>query len=333
MTEGEVTLDGRVGSLLEVGTGFNQELTGKENIFLNGAILGMTRSEIRQQFDAIVEFAGVDRFLDTPVKHYSSGMYVRLAFAVAAHLNSEVLIVDEVLAVGDQEFQRKCLGKMRDVASDGRTVLLVSHNMAAVTSLCSRAVVLREGRVAYAGDIDRAVAEYSSREGTALVGDLQGRRDRQGSGEIRCTQIALRDGGRQLTRSVHANVPFEIVVSYDAKTNLREVNVSVDLEMMDGTRLVTLYSGFRNESFPVTAGRGSFSCHVAGLPIRPDTYSLNVYIGANHGMFDFVERAMSFEIAPSDVFGTGRLPERSHGPMLGNYHWTAGDRALAHETI
>src|SRR5438128_4383311 len=146
MSEGAIDLYGRVGSLLEVGTGFHQELTGRENVFLNGAILGMTRNEIRKQFDAIVAFAGVERFLDTPVKHYSSGMYVRLAFAVAAHLKSEILIVDEVLAVGDQEFQRKCLGKMRDVASDGRTVVLVSHNMAAVTSLCSRAVVLRAGR-------------------------------------------------------------------------------------------------------------------------------------------------------------------------------------------
>src|SRR5438477_9883321 len=179
-TTGEIDLYGRVGSLLEVGTGFHSELTGRENIFLNGAILGMSRGEIRKQFDAIVDFAGVEKFLDTPVKHYSSGMYMRLAFAVAAHLKSEILIVDEVLAVGDQEFQRKCLGKMRDVASDGRTVVLVSHNMAAVTSLCSRAVVLRAGRVAYAGGIDHAVAEYSSREGTTLIGDVRQRRDRQG---------------------------------------------------------------------------------------------------------------------------------------------------------
>jgi lipopolysaccharide transport system ATP-binding protein len=333
MTDGEVVLDGRVGSLLEVGTGFNQELTGRENIFLNGAILGMTRAEIRREFDAIVEFAGVERFLDTPVKHYSSGMYVRLAFAVAAHLKSEILIVDEVLAVGDQEFQRKCLGKMRDVASDGRTVVLVSHNMAAVTSLCSRAVVLRAGRVAFAGDVDRAVAEYSSREGTTLIGDVRMRRDRKGSGEIRCTRVAMRDRVGQLTRSVRANVPFEIVVSYDALIDVRDVALSIDVELLDGTRLVTLYSGFRNEAFPVHAGAGAFSCHVAGLPIRPDTYSINVFIGSRHGIMDFVERAMTFEIAPSDVFGTGRLPERSHGPLLGDYRWTVAERDLVHETV
>jgi len=333
MTEGEVVLDGRVGSLLEVGTGFNQELTGRENIFLNGAILGMRRAEIRQQFDAIVEFAGVERFLDTPVKHYSSGMYMRLAFAVAAHLKSEILIVDEVLAVGDQDFQRKCLGKMRDVAGDGRTVVLVSHNMAAITTLCTHAVVLRAGRVRYAGDIDHAVAEYASREGASLVGDVQNRRDRRGGGEIRCTKIALRGARGELTRSVRANQPFEVVVNYEAKQDVRDVALSLDVELLDGTRLVTLYSAFRNEAFPVTAGAGSFSCHVAGLPLRPDTYSLNVFIGARHAVFDYLDRAMTFEVSPTDVFGTGRMPERSQGPLVGDFHWTVSERALAHEII
>ena len=249
-------LYGRVGSLLEVGTGFNQELTGRENIFLNGAILGMTRAEIRQQFDAIVEFAGVERFLDTPVKHYSSGMYVRLAFAVAAHLQSEILIVDEVLAVGDQEFQRKCLGKMRDVATDGRTVVLVSHNMAAITSLVHARRRVERRPATYAGDVDDAVAEYSSREGAALVGDVQNRRDRRGGGEIRCTKIALRDARGELTRSVRANQPFEVVVNYEAKLDVRDVALSLDVELLDGTRLSrsTAHSAtrpFRSPQAPV----------------------------------------------------------------------------------
>jgi lipopolysaccharide transport system ATP-binding protein len=324
MTEGEVELNGRVGSLLEVGTGFNQELTGRENIFLNGAILGMTRTEIRDQFDAIVEFAGIDRFLDTAVKHYSSGMYVRLAFAVAAHLRSEILIVDEVLAVGDQEFQRKCLGKMRDVATGGRTVLLVSHNMTAVSSLCTRAVVLRAGRMVYEGGVDGAVQSYSSREGTVLVGDLRGRRDRHGSGEIRCTSLAIRADG-ELTRAVRPGEPFDVVASYEAKTGLRDVGVSIDVELLDGTRIATLYSAFRNETFPVSPGQGAFSCHVAGLPLRPDTYSLNVFIGGHQAMYDFVERAMSFEVAPVDVFGTGRLPDRSQGPLIADYQWRVSE--------
>src|SRR5579875_1940513 len=159
-TSGRAELYGRVGSLLEVGTGFHAELTGRENVFLNGAILGMSRSEIRRQCDAIVDFAGVEQFLGTPVKRYSSGMYVRLAFAVAAHLRTEIMIVDEVLAVGDAEFQQKCLGKMKDVASGGRTVLFVSHNMQAVSRLCSRAVCLRRGEVIYDGEVAGAIEHY-----------------------------------------------------------------------------------------------------------------------------------------------------------------------------
>ena len=165
-TNGEIDIYGRVGSLLEVGTGFHPELTGRENIFLNGAILGMTKAEIRRQFDAIVDFAGAEQFLDTPVKRYSSGMYVRLAFAVAAHLESEILIVDEVLAVGDAEFQNKCMGKVRDVSSNGRTVLLVSHQLETVTKLCTAAIVLERGRIVANGPADESVSLYLSRSRT-----------------------------------------------------------------------------------------------------------------------------------------------------------------------
>ena len=173
-TRGRIDLYGRVGSLLEVGTGFHPELTGRENVFLNGAILGMSKSEIARQFDAIIDFSGTEQFLDTPVKRYSSGMYVRLAFAVAAHLNPEILIVDEVLAVGDAEFQKKCLGKMQDVANTGRTVLLVSHNMAAIRQLCRSAVLLKAGEVEYSGDTTRCIDLYSSsgEEGTTILSQL-----------------------------------------------------------------------------------------------------------------------------------------------------------------
>jgi lipopolysaccharide transport system ATP-binding protein len=183
-TAGEVDLYGRVGSLLEVGTGFHQELTGRENIFLNGSILGMTRGEIKKQFDAIVDFAGVEKFLDTPVKRYSSGMYVRLAFAVAAHLRSEIMVVDEVLAVGDAEFQKKCLGKMKDVASGGRTVLFVSHNMQSIALLCGSAICLRNGGIASFGAVTEAVENYLA----ALASGpqvLPRSEQRRGSGEYR----------------------------------------------------------------------------------------------------------------------------------------------------
>ena len=321
MTVGEVVLEGRVGSLLEVGTGFNQELTGRENIFLNGAILGMTRAEIRGQFDAIVEFSGVERFLDTPVKHYSSGMYVRLAFAVAAHLRSEILIIDEVLAVGDQEFQRKCLGKMRDVATSGRTVLLVSHNMAAISSLCSRAIVLHDGSLVFAGSPGEAVSRYSAQR-TSLVGDLRARHDRHGSGELRAVTISVRNGRGETVGAVRPLEPFDIIVEYEAGTAARHVAVSIDIEQIDGTRIATLFGGFRNQTFPVEAGSGSFCCRVDGLPLRPDTYSLNVFVGGQNAIYDFVERAMLFDVAPADVFGTGRLPDRSQGPLLVHYTWS-----------
>ncbi len=170
-TEGEIEINGRVGSLLEVGTGFHHELTGRENIFLNGAILGMKRADITRKFDEIVDFAGTEKFLDTPVKFYSSGMYMRLAFAVAAHLDPEILIVDEVLAVGDTEFQKKCLGKMREVSSVGRTVLFVSHNLGAVRSLCQKGVLLSAGKVVESGEISKVLGAYmASAEKEATVG-------------------------------------------------------------------------------------------------------------------------------------------------------------------
>jgi lipopolysaccharide transport system ATP-binding protein len=222
-TEGQVTLRGRVGSLLEVGTGFHPELTGRENVFLNGTILGMRRAEIVRRFDEIVEFAGVERFLDTPVKRYSSGMQVRLAFAVAAHLEPEILLVDEVLAVGDAEFQEKCLGKMRDVTREGRTVVFVSHNLAAVRSLCSRALLLEEGRLTLDGAADDAVERYLQRaggardsavvEGEALEARLIKSRVYGESPLFRCNRIAIVDEGG--TPSVAFSSDEEATVAID----------------------------------------------------------------------------------------------------------------------
>ena len=202
-TEGRVEVKGRVAALLEVGTGFHPELTGRENIQLNGAILGMTRAEIKSKFDEIVDFSEIGRFLDTPVKRYSSGMFVRLAFAVAAYLEPEILVVDEVLAVGDAAFQKKCLGKMEDVAGHGRTVLFVSHNMAAVTSLCSRAVLLENGRLAETGSTREVIDSYLRRGREASSTPLVQRTDRDGSGSMRFTALALEDDRRQSSHLGH----------------------------------------------------------------------------------------------------------------------------------
>jgi lipopolysaccharide transport system ATP-binding protein len=187
-------------------------------------------------------------------------------------------------------------------------------------------VVLRAGRIVFAGGVDKAVAEYSSREGADLVGDLQNRRDRSGTGQIQCLSLAIRNASGDLTRSVRPQEPFEILVNYEAKTALRDVVAAIVLELLDGTRLSTLDSQFRNEAFSITAGSGSLSCKVAGLPLKPDTYSFSVFLGGNHAIHDYVMRAMSFEVAPTDVFGTGRLPDRSQGAMIVDYRWTDDGR-------
>jgi lipopolysaccharide transport system ATP-binding protein len=237
-TEGQVLISGRVGSLLEVGTGFHPELTGRENIFLNGTILGMRKAEIERRFDDIVEFSGIGRFLDTPVKRYSSGMQVRLAFAVAAHLQPEILLVDEVLAVGDAEFQQKCLGKMRDVTSEGRTVIFVSHNLAAVRNLCPRSLVLEGGRLVYDGPTDGAVERYLGREGHREGAIVEGERLEQRLAKrrvygdeplFRCTRISVLDEEGLPASSFRSDEDIAVAVDYTVLRPLPSFRVLVTL--------------------------------------------------------------------------------------------------------
>jgi lipopolysaccharide transport system ATP-binding protein len=237
-TSGEVRIRGRVGSLLEVGTGFHPELTGRENVFLNGTILGMRKSEIVRQFDDIVEFSGIERMLDTPVKRYSSGMQVRLAFAVAAHLQPEILLVDEVLAVGDAEFQAKCLGKMQDVTREGRTVVFVSHNLAAVQSLCPRSLLLERGRLAFDGPTDEAIQHYVGRGGDRgqAVADRQQLAERLAKSRVygdapsfECTRIAVLDERGEPARSFRSDEDITIAVDYTVLRPLPSLRVLVTL--------------------------------------------------------------------------------------------------------
>lgn len=213
-TVGNIKIKGRIASLLEVGTGFHPELSGRENIFLNGAILGMTKTEIKSKFDEIVDFSGVERYIDTPVKRYSSGMYVRLAFGVAAHLEPEILIVDEVLAVGDAEFQKKCLGKMKDVSGEGRTVLFVSHNMGAVKELCTRALYLKNGEVHKIGETNEIIKDYMSNPITISSGNdfLKDNKSRRGNGEVRFTSIIINGGGEYLDPERETIIEMEATV-------------------------------------------------------------------------------------------------------------------------
>jgi len=241
-TTGRVELHGRLASLLEVGTGFHPELTGRENVFLNGAILGMPQVEIRKKFDEIIAFAELEKFVDTPVKRYSSGMYVRLAFAVAAYLESDVLIVDEVLAVGDVSFQRRCLGKMQDATRHGRTVIFVSHNMAAVKSLCNRAMLLQEGRVVSEGGVDAVVEAYltdpSIPDEPGVVPDSA----HSGSGEARVRKVELLDRADNALTQVYLGQPFRIAVTLDVNKNIEGALVGVGLSSTDGTRITSSYN-------------------------------------------------------------------------------------------
>lgn len=289
-SKGSADLYGRVGSLLEVGTGFHPELTGRENIFLNGAILGMRRAEIRAEFDAIVGFAGVERFLETPVKRYSSGMYVRLAFAVAAHLRSEILLIDEVLAVGDIEFQKRCLGKMREVAQSGRTVLFVSHHLQSVTALCTRALVLESGRLVHDGSVQSAVERYIaglySKKPDALA-----RANRPGSAELRVVKAKPeRDfyecaDEKRILFSIERRRPFE--GPFFLSLHLTDAAGSVVAQC--DSRLIGMWFN--------AAAHMDFEFVIRNPWLKPGSYRIDIFICAS-GLLDMCEHACVFEVLP-----------------------------------
>lgn len=322
-TTGRISLKGRVASLLEVGTGFHPELTGRENVYVNGAILGMPRSEIRRKFDEIVAFANIEQFLDTPVKRYSSGMYMRLAFAVAAHLDPEILLIDEVLAVGDSEFQAKCLGKMESISREGRTVLFVSHNMSAVATLCERAILLQKGREAMDGGMDAVISHYLTT--TALVDDLANRTDRSGTGYARVTAIEFRDQTGSTVRTLMSNQAIEVVVDVEATSQALGKPLSVILVVCDraDTRLFSLYSEWQRADLTVTKAKERLVCSVPqGFPLIPDQYSMIVGVLVNGIKADKISNAVQFEVVSKDIFGTGTVPSIGLGPMIVHHSWT-----------
>jgi lipopolysaccharide transport system ATP-binding protein len=297
-TCGLIVLRGRVGCLLEVGTGFHQELTGRENIYMNGSILGMNRTEIRNKFDEIVDFSGVEKFLDTPVKRYSSGMQVRLAFAVAAHLEPEIVIVDEVLAVGDVEFQRKCLGKMGDVARSGRTVALVSHNMAAIKSLCTRAILLRQGRVVSIGPTNDVVDEYLSEESKiAETGLIPDDAPRIGTGTAKVRSVDMTTIRGVSVRELYFKQPFRVTATLEALEVVPDAFFEISISTRDGLQ-VTNSSTMDNSGSGVVLQKG---CHqieaTFDFNLLPGRYCVGIgifrYTGTNT---DWMERALDFEV-------------------------------------
>jgi lipopolysaccharide transport system ATP-binding protein len=301
-TEGYARISGRVGSLLEVGTGFHPELTGRENIFLNGAILGMRRREIERKFDEIVDFAGVERFIDTPVKRYSSGMYLRLAFAVAAHLEPEILIVDEVLAVGDAEFQRKCLGKMGEVSGEGRTVLLVSHNMSAISSLARRCIWLDRGKIRQVGPPSDVVAAYLSEGHVALepgFADLSDPALRHGvpkqiERDILFRTVRLLDGSEQTTGVFFEKEPMRVELDLWSNIPARRLEILCKVTSLEGMLVFTLTSGVIEE--PIEPGALRLSVEIPSLPLRRGNYSIDLYL-MTHIAQDFLTGAIEFEVA------------------------------------
>jgi lipopolysaccharide transport system ATP-binding protein len=320
-TSGWIGLSGRVASLLEVGTGFHPELTGRENIFLNGATLGMSRKEVSHKFDEIVEFAELGQFIDTPVKRYSSGMYVRLAFSVAAHLESEILLVDEVLAVGDISFQRKCLGKMGNIGSSGRTILFVSHNMSAIEKLCTKGLVLRAGRVDFQGDIKEAVRHYHDSfadEDTINLATAP----RTGDGRARIKDAWFTDasGARLPSLQSGQDVFLHVRVEPQGQTcqNLA-LAVGVTTPLGEGIlHLSTETSGLQIRELrePVT-----LICRIPRLPIRGGGYLMNFFLTSNGAVADWLQGAFRFQVDDADFYGTGRLPPEGWSTFLTDFSW------------
>ena len=320
-SEGRVMITGRVASLLEVGTGFHPELTGRENIFLNGAILGMTRTEIRRKFDEIVAFAEVERFLGTPVKRYSSGMYVRLAFAVAAHLEPEILVVDEVLAVGDAEFQNKCLGKIDQATRcEGRTVLFVSHNMAAITRLCGKTIWLEAGRIIKAGAAQQMVSDFLGAHRNGLGPP---RFERRNTGDaLRIESVQLLVDGVPAT-SVRAGQSCRIRVRYILTEDRRgPISCSI-LLFANGEKLVNLWTNCNPEYSlsKVVPRRGALICDIPKWPFRRNTFRLDIFSHLGREVQDWIEEAMFFESHDGDYYHSGIIPNSNQGIIFLDHHW------------
>jgi lipopolysaccharide transport system ATP-binding protein len=321
-SSGFAKIRGRVASLLEVGTGFHAELTGRENTYLNGAILGMKRAEIRRKFDDIVDFAEIHKFIDTPVKRYSTGMYLRLAFAVAAHLESEILFVDEVLAVGDAAFQRKCLGKMGEVARDGRTILFVSHNLEAVERLCATARMLTQGRITCSGSSKDVIAAYLSSSPNVTQETLENRRDRRGDGKLRFTDIRfLSEDGMEI-EVVQAGQDVQFSVGYRAgDRDLKNLVISIDIFAPSGQCMVIMNSEVVGIDFSSAPTCGRFICRVERFPLAPGTYYINVFGMVNGSIADWIQQAAILTVEAGDFYGSGRMPLNTHGGFLVLQEW------------
>lgn len=328
-TSGRVTMRGRVASLLEVGTGFHPELTGRENIFLNGALLGMSSAEIRKKFNEIVAFSEIEKFLDTPVKRYSSGMYVRLAFAVAAHIEPEILIVDEVLAVGDAQFQKKCLGKMGEVAKGGRTVLFVSHNMAAIQNICRRAIFLSQGEIIEDGATELVVERYLTDSIKRVPISLSEREDRQGTGDIKFTSVKFQNCRNENVESFVSGNFAKFVIYFENRLNhdLKNFHIAIGIDDHSGNRITALSSEVIPQVLSVVpAYVTNIEIQIERLPLTEGRYGFTIFSTINGIVADWIQNAGFFNVESGDYYGTGKLPPKGQGNFLMEYKFNIQSR-------
>lgn len=318
-TIGKIEIIGRVSSLLEVGTGFHAELTGRENIFLNGAVLGMSRREIAKKYDEIVDFSGVEKFLDTPVKRYSSGMYVRLAFAVAAHLEPEILIVDEVLAVGDAEFQKKCMGKMKDVSTkEGRTILFVSHNMTAVQSLCKKGILLNNGKIDWSGNAESVVNKYMSLNSRPLA-PIRERKDRIGDGRLRFTDIESLPTKDVIKTG--SDVFFRIYFTVQSETPLKNVAFSFSINTLAGNHALVFSTEETNSNIESISNNNYIDCLIENFPITAGSYFVNLFSTVNGVISDYIINAKVINVDDSEYFSGGASKDPQHPIYVTKHRW------------
>ncbi len=321
-TAGYASIHGRVGSLLEVGTGFHSELTGRENIYLNGAILGMKKIEIDRKFDEIVAFAEVEKFIDTPAKHYSSGMYVRLAFAVAAHLEPEIMLLDEVLAVGDIDFQKKCIASMKAVANSGRTVLIVSHNMALIEMLCDTVLWLEKGEVRAIGPTETVVADYLTEAQSFLPVNLMEHHKSNTTSAARFTGIRLLNAVGENCRTVKMGSEFTVMLNIEADEPIHNPWIGVQICTTYGQLLFHSANREAGYQLPPLYGKCVVKCSFEATNLLPDRYFINLILSdKSTTLYDEVTAATFFDVSPSDVLGTGMLMGKEYGIMFFPSQW------------
>ncbi|MGB7394933.1 MAG: ABC transporter ATP-binding protein [Pricia sp.] len=311
-TQGKIEIQGKISSLLEVGTGFHPELTGRDNVFLNGTILGMSKKEIEKKFDEIVSFSGVERHIDTPVKFYSSGMKVRLAFSVAAHLEPDIMIIDEVLAVGDLAFQQKCMGKMDEVKSSGRTILFVSHNMNSIEGLCSRCILMENGMLTFSGTTAETIDKYQDLNLAKTDAQLSERTDREGEGLAKFVHIELNGG-----QPIIPGEPFEVALQIDAERKLDDVEMAIKVAKSYREVLTTLDTKVHGKTISLNQGRNRITVQVPRLMVAPGAYTIDLWMGTVGKAQDKIYNVCTMLVTERDFYGTGvGVQPQKHGHLL-----------------